>query len=207
MLQHLKNIDTAFKHVRLFSAVLIISCTLLCGYCIYYCLQKISDAGQKVYVITTDGKAIQAEFSTRKDNIPVEAKDHIITFHRYFFSFSPDEKAIENNIKKALYLADESAKQQYDALKEKGYYNSVVSGNVSQTISCDSISLNTSTYPYYFRFFGKQQIIRSSVAITRNLVTEGYLRELNERTENNSHAFLIEKWFTVDNAILSTSKR
>ncbi|MBX2924734.1 MAG: conjugative transposon protein TraK [Chitinophagaceae bacterium] len=206
MLQHLKNIDTAFKHIRLFSAVLIISSVLLCCYCIYFCVQKISDAREKVYVLA-GGKAIEAVISTRKDNIPVEAKDHIMTFHQYFFSFSPDEKAIENNIKKALYLADESAKQQYDALKEKGYYNSVVSGNVSQTITCDSISLNTNIHPYYFRFFGKQTVIRTSASIMRNLITEGYLRELNERTENNPHGFLIEKWVTIDNTILSSTKR
>lgn len=207
MIQQLKNIDTAFKHVRLFTAVLIISSALLCGYCIYLYFQNISDAGQKVYVIMPDGKAVQAGISTRKENIPIEAKDHIIIFHQYFFSFSPDEKAIENGIRKALYLADESAKQQYDALKEKGYYNGLVAGNVSQTISCDSIFLNTNIHPYYFRFSGKQQIIRSTATVTRNLITEGYLRELSERTENNPHAFLIEKWFTIDNSILSTSKR
>lgn len=207
MIQQLKNIDSAFKHVRLFTAVLTVSCTILCGYCIYYCFQKISDVSQKVYVITTEGKAIQAGLSTRKENIPVEAKDHILAFHQYFFSFSPDEKAIESNIRKALYLADESAKQQYDALKEKGYYNSIVSGNVSQSVTCDSISLNTNVHPYYFRFSGKQQIIRSTATITRNLITEGYLRELNERTESNPHGFLIEKWTTIDNTILSSTKR
>lgn len=206
MLQQLKNIDTAFKHIRLFSVVLIVANILLCGYCIYFCIQKISDSREKVYVIS-GGKAIEVIMSTRKDNIPVEAKDHIITFHQYFFSFSPDEKSIENNIKKALYLADESAKQQYDALKEKGYYNSVISGNVSQSVTCDSISLNTSIHPYYFRFFGKQTVIRTSASITRNLITEGHLRELTERTENNPHGFLIEKWITIDNTILSSTKR
>lgn len=206
MIQQLKNIDTAFKHVRLFTAVLIVTTTMLCGLCIYYCIQKIGEAQQKIYVIA-NGKAIVANASSRAQNLPVEARDHIRTFHEYFFSFSPDEKAIEDNIRRALYLADESAKQQYYALKEKGFYTSAVSGNVSQLVICDSISLNTNQHPYYFRFFGKQQVIRSSATITRNLITEGYLRELNERTDNNPHAFLIEKWFTVDNSVLSTSKR
>lgn len=206
MIQQLKNIDTAFKHVQLFTAVLIVAGTTLCGFCLYYCLQKINEAQQKIYVIA-DGKAIMATASNRKENLPVEAKDHIRMFHQYFLSFSPDDKAIEANIRKALYLADESAKQQYDALKEKGFYTSAVSGNVSQLVICDSISLNTSQYPYYFRFYGKQQVIRSSATIMRSLITEGYLREENERTDNNPHAFLIEKWLTVDNSILSTSKR
>lgn len=206
MIQQLKNIDTAFKHVRLFTAVLILASMMLCGFCMYYCMQRVSEAQQKIYVIA-NGKAILATSSSRKENLPVEARDHIRMFHEYFMSFSPDEKAIEDNIRRALYLADESAKQQYDALKEKGFYTSAVSGNVSQLINCDSIILNTSQYPYYFRYYGKQQVIRSSATITRNLITEGYLRELNERTDNNPHGFLIEKWVTIDNSILSTTKR
>lgn len=206
MIQQLRNIDTAFKHVRLFSAVLILATTMLCGFCMYYSIQKVSEAQQRIYVIA-DGKAILASASSRKENIAVEARDHIRMFHQYFLSFSPDEKAIEENIRQALYLADESAKQQYDALKEKGFYTSVVSGNVCQLINIDSIILNTSQYPYYFKFYGKQQVIRSSATVTRNLITEGYLRELSERTSNNPHAFLIEKWFTLDNSILSSTKR
>jgi len=206
MIQQLKNIDTAFKHVRLFTAVLILASMMLCGFCVYYCMQKVSEAQQKIYVIA-NGKALLATASNRKENLPVEARDHIRMFHEYFLSFSPDEKAIEANIRRALYLADESAKQQYDALKEKGFYTSAVSGNVSQLVTCDSIALNTTQYPYYFRYYGKQQIIRSSATIIRKLVTEGYLRELNERTDNNPHGFLIEKWFTIDNSILSTTKR
>lgn len=206
MIQQLKNIDTAFKHVRLFTAVLILASMMLCGFCVYYCMQKVSEAQQKIYVIA-NGKALFATASSKKENLPVEARDHIRMFHEYFLSFSPDEKAIEANIRRALYLADESAKQQYDALKEKGFYTSAVSGNVSQLVTCDSITLNTTQYPYYFRYYGKQQIIRSSATIIRKLVTEGYLRELNERTDNNPHGFLIEKWFTLDNSILSTTKR
>lgn len=206
MIQQLKNIDTAFKHVRLFTAVLILATVMLCGYCFYFSLQKVSEIQEKIYVIS-DGRAILATASTRKENIAVEARDHIRAFHDYFLAFSPDEKAIDENIRRALYLADESAKQQYDALKEKGYYTGAVSGNVSQLVNCDSISLNISQHPYFFRFYGKQKVIRSSGLITRNLITEGYVRELSERTDNNPHAFLIEKWFTVDNSILSTSKR
>lgn len=206
MIRQLKNIDTAFKHIRLFSAVLIVAYTCICCYCIYYCLERISDAEETIYVIA-EGKIIEATAASRKDNIPVEARDHIKVFHQYFLSLSPDEKAIEANIRKALYLADESAKHQYNALKEKGFYASVVSGNVSQKITCDSVSLNMHTHPYFFRYYGKQQVIRSSALVTRNMITEGYLRNLGERTDNNPHGFLIEKWITIDNSILSSSKR
>lgn len=40
MIQQVKNTDTAFKHVRLFTTVLIVTTTMLCGLYIYYCIQK-----------------------------------------------------------------------------------------------------------------------------------------------------------------------
>jgi len=206
MMKQLKNIETAFKHIRLFTVVLIIVTMIFAAFCYYYCIKRISEVQQTVYVIA-NGNALRAAASSRKDNLPAEARNHIRMFHEYFFSFSPDDKAIEENIKRALYLADESAKQQYDALKEKGFYANVVSGNISQVVACDSIALDLDQYPYRFRFYGKQQVIRPSTLIIRNLITEGYLRELNERSDNNPNGFLIEKWITIDNNILSTTRR
>ncbi len=206
MIEQLKNIDTAFKHVRLFTAVLIIASFGTSAYFMWLCLSKITQAQEKIYVITGD-KVLQATASNRKDNIPVEIRDHIKMFHENFFTLSPDEKAIEGSIKKSLYLADNSAKEQYDDLKEKGFYAGVISGNVSQQVICDSISLQLNNHPYLFRYFGKQIITRSTAVITRNLITEGRIRELGERTDNNPHGFLIEKWQTIDNSTSNTSKR
>ena len=42
---------------------------------------------------------------------------------------------IQSNITKALYLADGSAKRQYENLKENGYYSNIISGNISQQIA------------------------------------------------------------------------
>lgn len=172
----------------------------------WLCLTKITQAQERIYVITGD-KVLQATATSRKDNIPVEIRDHIKVFHENFFTLSPDEKAIETSIKKSLYLADNSAKEQYDDLKEKGFYAGVISGNVSQQVTCDSIALLLNEHPYSFRYFGKQIITRSTAIITRNLVTEGKIRDLGERTDNNPHGFLIEKWQTLDNSTINTSKR
>lgn len=86
----------------------------------------------------------------RKDNIEVEARSHVAMFHTDFFTLDPDEKVIESNIKKALYLADGSAKRQYDNLKETSYYSGIISGNISQQIAVDSISLSMNAEPYLF---------------------------------------------------------
>jgi conjugative transposon TraK protein len=167
---------------------------------------QVNNANQRVIIIA-GGKAFQALVGNRKDNIAVEARDHIKVFHEDFFNLSPDEKAIQAGIRKALYLADGSAKDQYDQLEEKGFYSSLISGNVSQEVSCDSITINLQADPVYFRYYGKQKITRPSVLITRSLITEGYIRDLNERTDNNPHGFLIERWVTLEKKDLNVKKR
>ena len=197
MFKQAKNIDTAFKHVRGFTLIVIIGCILLSCYALYKSFRLVSEMQAKVYVLA-NGKAIEAFASDRKENIPVEAKDHIRTFHRLFFTLDPDEKVIQNNIGKALYLADESARNQYNGLKEKSYYNNLISGNISQQITVDSIQLNINSEPYYFKCFATQKLIRSTSTINKLLVTQGYLRNVS-RSDNNPHGFLIEHWETLAN--------
>ena len=159
----------------------------------------------KIYILAND-KALEAYSSDRKDNIPVEARDHVKSFHKYFFTLDPDDKVIKENVTKALYLSDNSAKRIYDNLKEKGYYSGIISGNISQTIVVDSVSVDTNVYPYYFRCYAKQDIIRTTSIVHRSLITEGNLRNVS-RSDNNPHGFLIEKWNTIDNKDLSTENR
>lgn len=206
MFQHLKNIDTAFKHVKLFSVVLIVASVTITCLTILKSFEYSEKVSQRIYLLV-DGKAIEAIAGDTKDNIPVEVKDHIKEFHRLFFSMIPDEKANLLNITQALYLADRSAKQQYDALFESGYYAQVVSSNISQRIEVDSIQINTTTHPYYFRFFGKQIIVRQTSNTIRSLITEGYARNLNQRTDNNPHGFILERWTILVNSDLETKSR
>ena len=205
MIEQLKNIETAFKHVRLFTAVVVLAAFGSQCYLFYYCLNRIDRERERLFVIV-NGKAVEAFASTVKENVPVEARDHVQSFHNYFFNLSPDDKAIQQNIVKALYLADGSAKDQYDDLREKGYYSNVISANVSQEVACDSISLHTLDYPYYFKYYGKVKIIRTSAILTRSLITEGYLRRV-DRSDHNSHGFLIEKWNILENKDVSNEKR
>lgn len=205
MFTKMKNIDTAFRYIRLFTVVIIAGCFLLCGFVLYKSYQLAAITQSKVYVLA-NGKALEALAGERKDNIPVEARDHISMFHHYFFTLDPDDKVIQGNITKAFYLADGSAKRQYENLKESGYYSNIIAGNISQRISIDSILLRTETYPYYFQCYATQQIIRTTSIVSRSLLTEGYLRNVS-RSDNNSHGFLIERWRTTENKDLKTITR
>lgn len=205
MFQKMKNIDTAFRYIRLFTLVTVAGSLLLDVFVFFKSYQLSSASQNKIYVLA-NGKAIEAFGSVRKDNLEVEARDHIKRFHEYFFTLAPDEGQIRMSIEKALYLADGSARNIYGSLQENNYYAQLISGNVSQVVSIDSVQLKTGSYPYYFRLYGTETITRPVSITYRNLVTEGYLREV-PRSDHNPHGFLIEKWSILENKDIKTVGR
>lgn len=205
MFNQMKNIDTAFKHIKMFSIAFLLGNVLTVCFSSYQFYRQRKEDSQKIYLLA-GGKAMSAFASDRTDNIEIEARDHIKTFHQLFFTLDPDEKVIRKNISRALYLADGSAKREYDNLQENGYYAGIISGNISQSIDVDSVIIDTKELPYLFRCYSTQQIIRTTSKVKRSLVTEGSLREVS-RSDNNSHGFLIERWSTLENRDIQTEAR
>lgn len=205
MFRQLQNIDTAFRFIRAFTISFLLACTAISCLAIYYSYRQVQAAQERIYILA-GGKALEAFAAGRRDNIPVEARDHVRMFHQHFFTLDPDDKAIQANMARALYLADGSAKRAYDNLRESGYFSSLITANVSQEITIDSIRVDTSQTPFYFRCFARQQLIRTTSVLTRSLVTEGFLRSVS-RSDNNPHGFLIERWVTLENKDLFTKSR
>ncbi len=206
MFRQFKNIETAFKHIKVFSLVLIIAVTGICLSTIYWAITGIDKMQQRVYIIS-NGKLLEAEAANRKDNLKIELEDHIKTFHFFFFTLAPDDVQIKAQLSKALYLADGSAKAQYDNLRENGYYSNMVSGNVSQRLEPDSITISVDRKPYYFRYYARLYITRPTSTVTRSMVTEGYIRDGLPISSNNVHGFLIERWATLDNRDIDIKAR
>ncbi|HVW94394.1 MAG TPA: conjugative transposon protein TraK [Mucilaginibacter sp.] len=193
----LKNIDTAFKHIKRFSYLFLAACLGLSVFAVWKSYQATAAAGRRIYILA-NGKALEAFSADRKANLPVEIRDHIRVFHADFFNLSPDDKQITATVTRALYLADGSAKTQYDNLRENGFYANLIAGNISQQVAVDSIRLDMDQYPFYFRCYATEKLVRTSSIVTRSLVTQGYLRNV-ERSDNNPHGFLIERWETLIN--------
>jgi conjugative transposon TraK protein len=205
MFRKAKNIDSAFKQTRTMALGVVLASLVLSCFVIYQSYETTKVGQSKIYVIG-NGKALEAYASQRSDYIEIEAKEHIRTFHTAFFTLTPDEQQIRATLTRALYLADHSAKQQYDNLKEKNYYTGVVSGNISQEVLVDSISVDFESIPYKFFFHGKQEITRPTSVVIRSLTCEGFLREIR-RSENNPHGFLIERWKIIENNDVSIKNR
>lgn len=206
MFKQFQNIDTAFRHIRAFSIAFLAANCLICLYTLHKTSQVMKAGLQKVYVIA-NGKLMEALATDRTEKLPVEIRDHVKMFHFYFYSLEPDEKVIKAHITKALYLADGTAKAEYDDLNETGYYSGLESGNISQQVEePDSIQVNIDQLPYYFKYSGKLKIIRATTITTRSLVTEGYIRTTTA-SDNNPHGLLIENWKILANKDLTIEKR
>lgn len=203
--QKAKNIDTSFRHIKIFSIIFLLCCASITIVVLIYAFNSSKKAQERIYVIT-NGKAIEAFATERKENIPVEAKDHVKTFHQYFFDLEPDDKLIKQSIGRSLYLADQSAKREYDNLKERNYYTTLITSNISQRIRVDSVELSTDTYPYAFRCTATIEITRTTSVVERLLITKGFLRSI-KRSENNPHGFLIEQWSVIEDRDITVKAR
>ena len=105
-----------------------------------------------------------------------------------------------------MFLADKTAFNYYKDLAEKGYYNRVISGNVTQTVEIDSVKCDFDQYPYKVNTYARQLIVRESSLTVRSLVTS--CRLLNAtRSDNNPHGFIIEAFTITENKDLQTVKR
>lgn len=67
MFKKMQNIDTAFRHVRLFTMVVVIGCVLLSGFIIYRTTKVLTVNSGKVYVLV-NGKLVEAV--AEKRNLP-----------------------------------------------------------------------------------------------------------------------------------------
>ena len=202
----LKNIETSFKQIRLYALVFGMLCTLTVGFALWKSYGFAEAQRQKVYVLDSGKSLIVALSQNAALNRPVEAREHVRRFHELFFTLSPDKSAIESNIQRALLLTDKSAFNYYKDLTEKGYYNRIISGNISQTIRIDSVSCNFDVYPYAVATYARQMIIRESSVTERSLVTR--CRLLNAvRSDNNPHGFIMESFEITENKDLNTIKR
>ena len=199
----LKKLENKIKLVLIITSLFLIGCVVISLGSLFVARGMVADAHKKIYVL--DGTVpILVKQTTMDETFAVEAKSHVEMFHNLFFTLAPDDKYIDYTIKKAMYLIDESGLAQYNALKEKGFYNNIIGTSTICSIFCDSIKLDKQKMT--FTYYGRQRIERRTSILMRQLITAGSLRRV-PRTENNPHGFIIFGWRTLVNKDLSESQK
>ena len=191
----IKNLENKIKLVLIICSLFLIGCVIISLSSIWTARTMVLDAQQKVYVL--DGNVpIMVNRTTMEETTEIEATSHVQMCNHYFFTLAPDDKYIKYTMDKAMYLVDETGLAQYNALKEKGFYNNIMGTSAVFSIFCDSINFNKEKME--FTYYGRQRIERRTSILTRELVTAGQLKRV-PRTENNPHGLLITNWRTLLN--------
>ena len=197
----IKNIEAKVRLATFIAGASLFAALLIVGVVSYFAYRQVADARKSVYILDSNNVPLSARQTDVQMNRPAEYRTHIDLFHTLFFTLTPDEKFIEHQMRRAMYLIDETGALQYNNLREKGFFNSILSSSAVLTIRTDSIHIDPSRK--YFRYYGRQTIDRRSSTVVRTLVTEGYLHDLEIRTDNNAHAVLITRWRTLENKDIS----
>jgi conjugative transposon TraK protein len=205
MLKSLTNLESSFQQTKFIVLGALVFAAGISIYALHMANQIVQQSQEQIYIFD-EGSIIQARATSIGDNRPVEAREHVKKFHEYFFTLSPDEKAIKYTLERALVVSDGSVRKVYDNLVERGYFNELIAGNVTQNVRVDSVALDDSVYPYRVKCYGKLEIVRTSTITIRNLITQCTLRDV-VRSENNAHGFFVENWSVVDNKDIRTINR
>ena len=198
-----KNIEQKIKinKVVSISSILFAVLIVIAGFAFAYKL--IQDSRKSLYVID-NGVPILVKQTDELLNRPVEYRSQIELFHRLFFTLAPDDSYIKENVEKSLYLIDDSGKKEYTNLREKGFYNQIISGTSLVTIRTDSIKTDLPNKK--FIYYGTQMINRKTSLIIRKLITEGNFEDII-RSPNNPHGVLLRNWRILDNSELSNKSK
>ena len=194
-----RNIENKVKLAFITATGSFMTAIIICILILNFSNKQISESRKKIYVL--DGNIpVLIRQTEVEENRKAEYSSHINMYHSLFFNLPPDDEFIKENLSRAMYLVDESGLTEYNNLKEKGYYNSILASSAVLSIRADSINLDQ--VHQRFKYYGTQRIERKTSILTRQLITEGNYEDV-PRTENNPHGCLITNWLTVLNKDIS----
>jgi len=191
----ISKLETKIKLAFGVSILSFVTSLVISGCVLFFAYRLIANERKNIYVLDGDVPILVKQTGIEV-NLEVEAKSHVNLFHMLFFTLPPDDEFIKKNVEAAMYLIDESGLKQYNNLKEKGYYNTILASSATVTIVTDSVKLDMKNMS--FEYYGIQRIERETSILKRQLVTTGKLTQI-PRSPHNPHGFLIVGWKTILN--------
>ena len=189
-----KNIYEVLKINRFIVLVVIIAAVLSTAFSSLISYKTYTTSINSAFAIGSDGGVIPLQWQEQKENLLVEALDHLQLFHSYFYGI--DATNFESNVEKALWLGNSTVDNVYRQKKADGVYNRLIQyGLVQKVLSIDS-EINLQAEPYPFKTVTVFQINRGTMVDTYELVTTGTLIHLEKRNfPKNTHGLLITDYF------------
>ena len=203
--KYFNSIDTSFRKMKFVTVLALAAATIIAVGSTAVSGWFMEKANGTIYVVDK-GSAVMASRSSEDSHRELEAMDHVSRFHELMFNLSPSAESIQRNLDRALVMSDKSAYDYWMDLSERGFYQRLVSANISQEIVVDSVRVNMQTYPYEAATFGKLFLLRESNITSYEFESSCRLVEV-ERSPSNPHGMMIEKFLVTKSDNLGTRKR
>ena len=206
VIKYFENIESGFRKTRMLTLTVV---TAVCAVAVITVDRAVSFArGERdqIFVVDAGGVATAAKASPSGAQKDLEAQDHLVRFHELMFNLSPSSEAIKRNIDRALVMSDRSAYDYWTDMSERGFYQRLVSANISQQIVVDSVRTDLSLYPYEAVTYGKLYLLRESNITAYRFESSCRLVDV-ERSQNNPHGLMIEKFTVTRNENMGTKRR
>ena len=205
LIKHFNDIDQSFKAMKwVTSLALGAAVVAMLGTALVF-INKTSSLTDTIYVVDR-GSAVMANRSPEDGYRDIEADDHVLRFHELMLNVTPNAESIKRNIDRALILCDKSAYDYYMDLSEKGFYQRMISANITQEFVADSVRVNMESYPYKVTTYGKLYLMRESNINLYEFESQGQLVEV-ARSPSNPHGLMLEKFHVPRNENIGSRRR
>ena len=205
LIKQFNSIETSFRRMKFVTTLCMSAAVVIAVGSVMISGKLMQEGNDKIYVVDK-GSAVMAARTDEDLYRDLEAKDHVSRFHELMFNISPSSESIKRNLDKALVMSDKSAYDYYMDLSERGFYQRMISANISQEIVVDSIKVNMTGYPYDAKTYGRLFLLRESNITAYSFESSCRLVDV-ERSQNNPHGLMIEKFTVTKNENLGTRKR
>ena len=205
LIKYFNNIETSFRKMKFVTVLSICAAALIAVGSVAAAGWYMEKSGQTIFVVDK-GSAVMATRDSEDSYRELEAKDHVTRFHELMFNLSPSAESIQRNLDRALVMSDKSAYEYWMDLSERGFYQRLVSANISQEFVADSIKVDMLSYPHTVNTYGKLYMLRESNITAYQFESSCRLVDV-ERSQTNPHGLMIERFVVTRNDNLGTRKR
>ena len=182
-----------------------VSCVVISLGSLVFSAVYVMSHSDNIYVVD-HGEAFSATAYDEDKQIYDECVDHVTRFHELFFNVWPDKTSIETNVERALGMCDRSGYNYYQDLSEQGFYSRLISANINQYVTVDSVKVNVAAYPFKEVTYARLHVMRESNITEYAIVTSGELVRVG-RSKGNPHGLMLEKFVVVSNNKVETRRR
>jgi conjugative transposon TraK protein len=205
LIKYFNNIETSFKKMKFITVLSICTAAVIAVGSVAASGWFLEKSNGTIYVVDK-GSAVMASREAADSYRELEAQDHVTRFHELMFNLSPSAESIQRNLDRALIMSDKSAYDYWMDLSERGFYQRLVSANISQEFVTDSIRVDMLVYPHTVTTYGKIYMMRESNITAYQFESSCRLVDV-ERSQTNPHGLMIERFVVTRNDNLGTRKR